>query len=869
MVKFNNGRILYSLANVFKVKALKYLTLFTILFVFVSEANEVMAQQYITGVVNDAVDHIPLPAVTVSILNSTVKTLTSTNGTFRILIPENASQIQFSFVGYKKRIVDLKAVSNPPLKIDLQPEHETLNDVNVNSKKRMKYRNKDNPAVELIQKVIDNKPINQAKNYNFTEYQKYEKMVFSLTDIPKKLLDKKFLKQYRFVFDAKDSTKIKGKNLYPLYMDEKVSDNFYSKDVGRTKTIIKAHQNVNLSAFVDQKGLDIYLTRMYQDIDIYSNNIFIVTNQFLSPIADNARNYYKFFITDTVSNAGKKLIELSFTPRVKGDLLFEGKLFITLDGKFAVKRTEFGLNKDINLNWIRNLNVKQYFEQDETGHFYLFKSNMMVDFGLFKNGKLGVFGERNITLSNFKVNQPRPAETYKNPDSVVVLANAKQQENQYWAANRGDTLSRSESQVYHNLDSLQNMPSFKKATNTLNLLATGYKKIGAVELGPASTFVSFSSLEGLRLRFGGRTLPEFNKTWYFQGYGAYGFTDQRWKYEARATYSLNHKSIYAFPNQYISASFQRDTKIPGQELEFSQENSFLLSFKRGEDDKWLYTDTYNLTYLHEFENHFSYQLTLKNWTQTPAMALVYNVVTNDGIKTVPDLTSTEASLLLRWAPHEQFIQGKSYRTPITNKYPVISLGFNFGLKDAFNGAYDYQKIYLGVSKRFYMSTLGFTDIMIQGRYTFGKVPFPLLSTAPANQTYSYQYYAFNLMNFSEFVSDHSVSVFFDHSFYGFFLNKIPLIRKLKWRESISFKMIAGGLRQENNPAVQSDLYQFPLNESGVPYTYALQKTPYMEVGVGISNIFKVIRLDAVRRLNYLNNPDVSKYGIRASFVFDF
>lgn len=299
-----------------------------------------------------------------------------------------------------------------------------------------------------------------------------------------------------------------------------------------------------------------------------------------------------------------------------------------------------------------------------------------------------------------------------------------------------------------------------------------------------------------------------------------------------------------------------------------QEDNLLLSFKRGNNDKWLYNDIFRMQYLREFGDHISYNFGLKYWKQSPAGSISYIQQTPGDPDTLKAITTGEASVEFRWAPHEQFYIGKLYRTPIVNKYPIFSFRYIAGIKGLFGGQYNYSNFNLNIYKRFYLSYLGYTDITFDGGYLLGKVPFPLADISHANQTYAYQLTSYNLMNFLEFVSDHYAGVNIDHYFNGFFFNKIPLLRKLKWREVIEAKVLFGGLRAENDPNKASDQMKFPLT-NGITETYSLDKTPYVEAGFGVANIFKLVRLDFIKRFTYLNHPDIAPWGIRFRTKFDF
>jgi len=840
-------------------------------FVFLTLAVNAQTTQttVVKGVVTDAQNNQPLPFVSVAFNGSTTGTLTDANGKYILRTTKPYTQLKISFIGYKIVIRNITAGGQQVVDFKLHQEGKTLNEVTINSAKRQKYRNRDNPAVELIRKVIEHKNQNRMQSYPYTEYEQYEKLQFSFSNLSTTIGDKKFFRKYKFLLDNRDSSTLPGKSLLPVYLDEKLTQNYYRNDPKAKKTVVLGEKKVNFGSFIDNEGVNTYLNRMYSEVDIYSNNIFLMTNQFLSPIADEAPSFYKFFITDTVMDGNTKLIELSFTPRNTTDMLFEGEIYITLDTNYAVQKAKLSINKNINLNWVRDMYVNQDFERNSEGKYSLKKTDMMADFGITKKGKAGLFGERTISYRNYVINKPRPDTTYNNVDALPPEGIDHRSEN-FWTEARGtDTLTKAESKVYKNIDSLQTMPSFRRTMDIATLLLAGYKSFDWFEVGPANTFYSFNPVEGFRLRLGGRTTPELSKRYYFETYAAYGFRDERWKYFGSATYSLNNKSIYRFPQDYIRISAQRDTKIPGAELQFVQEDNFLLSFKRGVNDKYLYNDYYRFDYVHELENHFSYNLGYKYWKQAPAGSLEFIDNVNNAPNIVPDLATSEVALHLRYAPHEQLVQGKIYRITIPSKYPIYNVDYTAGISGLFGGQYNYQRLHARFDKRFYLSQLGYTDLTVEGGYIFGQLPYPLLTIHRANQTYSYQLDSYNLMNFLEFVSDHYASFHIDHCFNGFIFNKVPLLKRLKLREYISFKALYGGIRDENNPALHPGLLQFPTAGDGTPLTYALGKTPYTEGSIGVGNILKFFRVDLVERFNYLDNPNTTRFGIRTRATFDF
>ncbi|HTD39709.1 MAG TPA: DUF5686 family protein [Mucilaginibacter sp.] len=842
----------------------------TLLLLFILLSSILMAQQTIVkGVVTDARTHETMPGVSVSFDGTSIGSSTDMQGNYRIVTDGNYSRIKISFIGYKTTYKDITPGTSQTINITLSEDRKTLSEVVVKSGKKTRYTNKNNPAVELIRKVIAHKDQNRIENYNYAEYQQYERVLFSLSDLSEKFKKKRIFKNYQFLFTEQDSDAIGGKNLLPIYLEEKLSENYYRKSPYVKKQVIQANKQVKYDEnFIDNDGLKTYFNRLYMDIEIYDNNIPLLGNELLSPIADEAPAFYKFFITDTIKDVSPQLIELSFTPRNTNNMLFEGKIYVTMDENYAIQRAELTVNKNINLNFVRKMQTTLAYTKTETGRYRLSQSDLKMDFGLNKNKGGGVYGERIVLINNFAVNKPRPETTYTGPTQMIAF-DAKEKGDEFWKANRPDTLKQSQLDIYKNIDSLQTIPSFRRTMDLVTLFVAGYKNEGPFEIGPTNTFYGGNSVEGFRARLGGRTTTALSKRYYFETYGAYGFRDDKFKYFLSGSYSLNDKSIYSFPQEYIRASFQHDTKIPGTELGFVQEDNFLLSIKRGESDLYTYNDQFKIDYVHEYLNHFSYKFEFKSWNQSPAGALFYQNIVNNRTNTIHDLQTTDLSVELRYAPHEKFYQGKLYRTPIPDKYPIFTLRFDEGIKGLFKGQYNYQSLTADITKRFYLSQLGYTDVEAEGGYIFNKLPFPLLDIHHANQSYALQLESYNLMNYLEFVSDHYASINIDHHFNGFIFNRIPLLDNLKLREVVSFKSLWGGVRSENNPVNDPSLLQFPTREGGKPITYTLDNGPYMEASAGIENIFKLVRLDVVRRLSYLDHPDAPKWGIRARVKFQF
>jgi hypothetical protein len=813
----------------------------------------------------DSLTHSPLQNVSIGLANNPGGALTNARGAFRIRLATGIREITLTSTGYAPQTLRLSNDSVQHFTILLSKSYTQLHDVVVHPKKE-RYSNKNNPAVDLIRLVIANKAKNGAGAYPYTSYQQYEKIRLLLDRVPDWTVNNRIMKKFRFLTDNRDTVLAPGKSLIPVYIEETSSQNYFRRHPENQKKIILGKKGVDFGEYVDMKGISSFLNRLYEDINIYDNTIDIFTIQFTSPVADLAPTFYMYFIRDTIVEDGEKLIRLDFTPRNPEDLLFRGTLDITLDGNYAIRKVEFGVTRHTNLNYVRNFRVRQEFEKGPGGRYHLATSNVLAFFSPFPKSP-GVAGERTIAITHL-TDSVFPNGVFNGPATDSLPATDHQPDS-FWTGARPIPLEMSEEKTYTNTDSLLKMPAYRRLTDLANLLSSGYKSAGKFDIGPVGNFYSFNPLEGSKPSFGGRSNTRLSTRYFTQDYIAYGFNDKKWKYFLSASYSLNHQSIYYYPLNYIQVSFLHDTKTPGQENLFAQGNAFLSSFNRGNNDKWLYNDILRVSYIHEFGNHLSYNFGIKYWQQRPADSLIYVFQPSQNkFDTVRQITTSELSATLRWAPNEQIYQGKNGRTNIINKYPILTLQYTKGIQGLFGSQYHYDAFHFNLYKRFYWAPLGYSDVRFDAGYLGGLLPFPLLIIAPANTSYFYSFNAYNLMNTEEFVSDHYAGINIDHYFGGFFFNKIPLLKKWRIREVIGGKILYGGLRDVNNPDKNPQQMKFPLTK-GLTTTYALGSQPYLEASVGIYNIFTVLRLDLVKRYTYLQHPDVSGLGLRATANFSF
>ncbi|WEK18720.1 MAG: DUF5686 family protein [Candidatus Pedobacter colombiensis] len=815
-------------------------------------------QTTIKGLVKDKHTKQPIPAVTISFSGASGGTVSDKDGNFHIHTSKTIKGLSFSAIGYKKLHYSLSAKEVPSINIELEESSNNLDGVSIVASKKTKYHNKNNEAVDLIRNVIANRDKNRNKQDSTVVFNQYEKLNMSLNMGVAEISTSSFLRKFPFLLKTADTVRIPGRALIPLFMRERLSMCQETKDHLNDKSLVLDEKQSRIDQGFDEDGIDEYLNRVYQHVDIYDHDIALGSQRFLSPISSLAPEFYKYFITDTIKNVKPYVVRLAFSPRNKQDQLFMGEMLIPLDGNYAVSSATFYLNKAINLNWVNDFQASVEYTRDKKGQYYITKSTTAMDLGLFK-GKHSIFGVRTLATSNYRIG-----------NEGVVFPSAKElsvRKKSLDTFKRPLALSALELNAYKNIDSLKESPKFKRFMGISALVITGFHKTGPIDIGPVTSFYSFNNVEGTRLRLSGRTNEDFSDKVVLDAGVAYGTKDKEWKHSVGVIYSFKPEGVLRFPINSIAIRSSYETQIPGQDFSFLEEDNFLLSFKRGVDDKRLYNRKWSGEYLREMENHLSYRVGFRNQEFTPAGGLIFQPAS--GAPLVHRLQVSEFTSELRWAPKEQFYQGKRFRRPIKNGYPVFTFRASAAFKDFLNGDYTYQNLLLNVFKRVYVAPFGYSDVIVEGGMILGKVPFPLLDIHKANQTYAYQIQSYNLMNFMEFMSDRYASINIDHSLNGLILNKVPLIKKLKLREVFSAKVLYGGISPKNRPENDPDLYRFATDKDGVQTSFGLDKTPYVEGSVGLSNIFKLLRVDYVRRFTYLYQPHVSKWGIRARIHVDF
>lgn len=856
-----------------KTKYIKSFLLFLLLGCCIS-----VSAQNIQGVVTDSLTNEPIPYLSVFYEGKGVGSITDNDGNYKVETRKGWNKLTFSAVGYVTKVVNIIPGVTKNLNVRMRPDDIMLDEVVVKPK-REKYSRKNNPAVELMKKVIAHKKNNKLSENDYYQYNKYQKITMSLNDVTPEMLEKGMYKKMPFLKDQIELCEETNKFILPISVDETASQKIYRKHPKSEKTIIKGMSSTGVNElFATGDMLSTVLKDVFTDVNIYDNDIRLLQYPFISPISSSdAISFYKFYIMDTTFVDKDKCFHLTFVPNNSQDFGFTGHLYVLADSSYTVKKCTMNLPKKSGVNFVDNMDIIQEFEQLPNGEWVLKTDDMIVEMTLMKIMQ-GFQIRRTTRYSDYAFDE-LPQQLFKRKGAEIKEADAMMRGDDFWNQYRPVSLTQTESSMDMLVKRLEQMPGFKYVIFVLkafieNFVETGTKEHPSkVDIGPVNTMISNNYIDGLRLRMSAQTTANLNPHLFFKGYYAYGFKDHRSKYMGEVEYSFNKKEYLPreFPKNSITFSYQYDVMSPTDKFLKTDKDNVFVSFKTSTVDQMSYVRNIALKYENETQFGLKTTVEVKHSTDEPTGGLAY--ITNDDQKTlVPEIQTMEASLAFRYAPGETFVNTKQRRIPVSFDAPVFTLSHTAGFKGVLGGEYNYNLTEIGLYKRFWFSSWGKIDMFVKGGAQWNKVPFPLLIMPAANLSYILQRETFNLINNMEFLNDRYASLDVSWDLNGKIFNRIPLLKKLKWREAIGFKMLYGHLTDKNNPMKHpgdSELFLFPTRD-GRPTSFVMDpKTPYMECSVGIHNIFKILHIDYVRRLNYLDHPDANKWGVRFMVMMTF
>ncbi len=828
----------------------------------------ISAQHRIQGVVTDSVTGEPIPFASVYVKETGNGVQTDADGYFSFEISPRKGELRVSFIGYKTYNKLLILPHGRKLEIKLSPESYELGEVTVKPGKE-KYK-RDNPAVRFVKNMIAHKNDNSPYEQDFYVRDRHDKSILAINNFTEEQQQKWLYRRFDFLKDYVDTSSVTGRPVLPVSVRERLATDLYRKSPQTAKTYIKARQQNGIDDLLPKESLEMMLSEIFKDVNIYQADIPLFTNRFVSPLSSMGPTFYKYYLGDTIQVKGERCVKLTFVPFNAESFGFTGHLYVTVDSTYFVKEVMMNIPKDINLNFVNFLQIEQSFERDSLNGTRLLTHEYLTTDLIGEEGG-GIYARKEVTYSNHSFSPTIEQQAiFSTPEKEIEPTEALTRDETYWKENRIGNISRNEDSVKNLMSRLRENPIYYWTEKILKILFTGYiptsENKPSFYYGPMNATISGNTLEGVRLRTGGMTSAYLNPHLFLRGYMAYGTRDKKLKYSAELEYSLSPKKMYAneFPIHSIRWHSEYDVNQYGQHYLYTNKDNVFLMLKRMPNDQLGYEAKHQLIYTQEYHSNFSWKAIARYHRFESTHLIPFERKLADGSRqTFNDINTTEVELQLRYAPNEKFIQTQWNRFPVSRDNPVFTLNHTIGLKNALRGQYAFHHTELGIQTRFWFSAFGYTDIILKGGAIWNKVPFPLLIMPNANLSYTIQPESYALMNPMEFVGDKYVS--WDVSYYlnGFLFNRIPLVKKLKWREVLSCRGWYGKLSEKNIPSSENALPIFPTG------TGIIDSEPYIEMGIGIENIFKVLRVDYVKRLTYRGRPDADDDGLRISLHMTF
>jgi hypothetical protein len=820
-----------------------------IFFILVFSFSALQAQKIITGTIKEAQSGETIPFASIRFKTSGLGALADSAGNFVLRLNSwPADTLEFTSVGFQdyRHFVDGAAIGTDTLRLTVRMQEGRFNTGVV-------VKAKGNRGLWMWRRIVQHKRENDRYRFQNFSYELYNKLELDIKNMDReKLADKKLLRNFQFILDNIDSSE--GAVYLPAYLTEALSHYYYSKEPLRRREVFKATKTLGFK----NESVAKFLGGMDQNVNFYNNFIQVFDKQFVSPISDNGDAYYNYKIADTQYVAGRRLVHFFFTPRRKGENTFEGDCWVH-DSSFAIQKMNLRLSREANINFLHKMNLIQEYALINDSTWFLARDKWVIDIAPFGKSNLSFIGRKTTTYRNVLVNDISVAtELAKNKvlEESILPENASEKPDSFWAGNRHENLTKAEQGIYTMVDSLMNMPQYKTYRNTLYFLTVGYKNIGNLEIGPWFNWISYNSWEGFRTRFDLGTNTGFSKQVFLHGYLAYGFADRQVKFGADGRYLFNRN-----PRRQLYLSWRRDIDF-GQATygEISQDNIFALAIRKGGVPiKFIQIEDKRAEYTHGWRNGFAVTVS--------GVHKAFNPLQNLPPKSLflkdpsSDLATFEAGIRIRYAYLERFLESTFNRISLGSVYPIIDLRLTRGISSIGKSGYNYSRAFLSVSDYAKVAPLGTIYYNVFGGRTYGTLPYMLLDVAPGNEIYYYNRNAFNLMNRYEYVHDRYAGIFLEHNFGAGVFRFLPITRRLKLRQLWTAKTLWGSLSDGNKR-----LNFVP----GHPFR-SLDGSTYLEVGTGIDNILRVLRLDFVWKLSpwETNTAAHPRFGVFASFKLNF
>ena len=817
--------------------------LFRISFLLLIITNFSFAQQTkVFGIVKDAVSNEVLPYVTVRFQDSKIGTQTDTNGYFILETYYATDSLIFDYSGYKRKVV--KIILDKPQEINI------ILSIKVDELEEVKILPPDEfPSTTLHKRVIANKHINNKEKLDAYEYELYSKVQLDIDNVGGNVVDKTMIEKFDVLSEYIDSSK--QKPFLPALLSESISQFYFKNNPKKKREIMSA----TYISGVTSLQLNQFLGDMYVDINVYDNSIKLFNQSFISPLANYARTFYRFYLEDSTFIDNKWCYKLTFKPKRSSDLTFQGVMWIH-DTTYAVKSIEAKISPGANMNFVQDFYFEQKYDQVEKEVWMLVYERMLADIKVTRNSGLnGLIGRKTATRKNYIINKPKEDEYYKSDFTVEILDSAKMRNQEFWNLNRHIPLSVQESGINEMIDTLNNLPLFKTMKKLTYFASTSYYPLGKFEIGKASGLYSRNPIEQNRFALSLRTSNNFSKRLEIGGRLAYGTFDEKFKYGGSIRYNITPKK-----RGMITAFYSYDIEQIGQSSTATSVGStFGTLFRTGPLDKLTFVERIGVNIEKDikkdiviycgFERKDFVPLGLANYIKFNSLYNTYD--------TIHKITTSEFTARFRWTKDEEFISGAFDRSTLRSRFPIFAIQGIFGVKGLFGGDYNYQKIEFRMDHNAKIGILGRINYGVNCGNVFGTAAYPFLKVHEGNQSYWLLTSTFNMLNFFEFISDRYIGGYVENHWGGLFFDAIPFVKEMKLRVVSSGRITYGSISSRHN--IEMELPNF---------TKKFGNVPYAECSLGLENILKVIRIDVFWRLTHID-PGMNPIGIRGRVAFNF
>ena len=801
----------------------------------------------VKGKVTDKESGEPIPYVSIMFRHTQIGTLSDTLGNYQLISKNKVDSIQFSAVGYHGKTYVVLPLNTMELPVELQSDLVKITEI--------KVKPDDGPVRRVLKAMIDRKKQNNPDQYPRYSYQKYTKWEYHLNNVGEKMMNSKAFRNDQSVFktDA-DNTKY-----LPIYFSEQLVYNEVQKNPSRQKSTVLADKTSGVGV-LDDYEISGYTSALDMEMNFYDNYIDLFSQNFVSPLADNGWFYYKYFLADSTMRDGQKIYRINFIPRRTGDKVFKG-FMLTNDKDYSLVEIDGNLANTNYLNFLKSMRLKSNYQFVRDSIPFFRRNQIDAVFNYVPNNTnkdkkpISLFFTQTAVIDNVNVNQTQELKltTGNGKYETIKLPQANDRDKTYWNANRLEALNPREKMVAATIDSVSQIRAVKFADNLARMSMTGYYDLGKFEFGPYASTINTNKVEGLHLFAGARTSSEISTRYMIWAGLGYGFLNK--KVNGIAGFGYKFPTVH---RQLVKVSF--DDKIvrsgENEKILFLYENALsptennLISqlAKRSELDELFQEQKLAASYEYEWYPGLMNKVSA-NYTRH--FSPEYYPFMRAG-NPVDQVSAVNISVDTRFSWQEKVIDDKFLRVYMATDYPIIHFQVGGG-QVFYSGKSNYYGHVFSTIEQYVKLGQTAINYAFEGGMYFGKLPYTMLDIPRGNETAGYFTYDFNMLNYMEYVHDKYLHAYLEYHLNGFIFNRLPGLKRIGLREVFSAKGMIGSFDDKNTEIVE------------LPSSITKMSNPYIELGAGVENIFRLFRIEAVWRVAPQSVLGAPTFGIRAKF----